>query len=440
MSARDRDRLKVLHEVGKGHLTQKQGGEQLGVTERWVRKLLARMRKEGDRGILHRLRGRASNRKIEEKTRQRAVKLVEGKYGDFGPTLASEYLGKREGILVSKETLRQWLMGAGVWKGKKRRVEKVHEWRPRRSCRGELVQWDTSEHDWLEGRGETRYLIVMIDDATSQLTARFVPHDSTEENLRMLQGYLERRGRPLAFYTDKAGLFQVNRPANQDEELRGEAARTQIGRALDELGIEWIAAHSPQAKGRVERCFETLQDRLVKGLRVAGACSLEEANAYLEGEFLAEWEDHFAVEARNPTEAHRRLSGEHDLAAILSQVQRRVVTNDYTLRFEGQSYRIARQGIRAGLRGSRVRVEKRLDGTVAVKFRDHYLPVARCEAKPSEVATGAQKEKIDRPAPVKPKAKHTSLWMKNFHLGQGPPLWAVLKHESGKGPARLEGR
>ena len=232
----------------------------------------------------------------------------------------------------------------------------------------------------------------------------------------------------------------MNRPTNQDEELRGEPARTQIGRALDELGIEWIAAHSPQAKGRVERCFGTLQDRLVKGLRVAGACSLEEANAYLEGEFVAEWEDHFAVEPRNPTEAHRRLGGEHDLAAILSQVERRVVTNDYTLRFEGQSYRIARQGIRAGLRGSRVRVEKRLDGTVAVKFRDHYLPVVRCEAKPSGVATGAEKDKIDPPAQVKPKAKHASLWMNNFHLGQGPPLWAVLKHESGKGPARPEGR
>ena len=440
MSARDRDRLKVLHEVGKGHLTQKQGGEQLGVTERWVRKLLARMRKEGDGGILHGLRGRASNRKIEEKTRQRAVKLVESKYGDFGPTLASEYLGKREGIAVSRETLRQWLMEAGVWKRKKRRVEKVHEWRPRRSCRGELVQWDTSEQDWLEGRGETRYLIAMIDEATSPLTARFVPHDSREENLRMLKGYLELRGRPLAFYTDKAGLFRVNRPANQDEELRGEAARTQIGRALDELGIEWIAAHWPQAKGRVERCFETLQDRLVKGLRVAGACSLEEANAYLEGEFLGEWEDHFAVEARNPTEAHGRLGGEHDLAAILSQVEGRVVTNDYTLRFEGQSYRIARQGIRAGLRGSRVRVEKRLDGTLAVKFRDRYLPVARCEVKPSGVASGKARPKIDPPSGAKPKAKDASLWMKNFHLQQGPPLWAVLKQESGSGSARREGR
>jgi hypothetical protein len=206
------------------------------------------------------------------------------------------------------------------------------------------------------------------------------------------------------------------------------------------LGIEWIAAHSPQAKGRVERCFETLQDRLVKGLRVAGASSLEAANAYLEGEFLGEWEDHFAVEARNSTEAHRRLGREHDLAAILSQVESRVVTNDYTLRFEGQSYRIARQGIRAGLRGSRVRVEKRLDGTLAVKFRGRYLPVARCEVKLSGVASGEERPKIDPPAGAKLKAKDTSLWMKNFHLQQGPPLWAVLKQESGSGSARREGR
>ena len=173
MRATDRDRLKVLHEVGKGHLTQEQGGEQLGMTERWVRELMARMRKEGDRGILHRLRGRASNRKIEEKTRRKAVQLVKAKYGDFGPTLASEYLGQREGIGVSKETLRQWLMAEGVWRGKKRRVEEVHEWRPRRSCRGELVQWDTSEHHWLEGRGERLYLMAMIDDASSRLHARF---------------------------------------------------------------------------------------------------------------------------------------------------------------------------------------------------------------------------------------------------------------------------
>jgi len=355
---------------------------------------------------------------------------VEGKYRDFGPTLASEYLAQREAVNVSKETLRQWLIEAGVWKRKKRRVEEVHEWRPRRSCRGELVQWDTSEHEWLEGRGEKLYLIAMIDDATSRLLGRFVRHDSTEENLRVLQSYLERWGRPVAFYTDKAGLFPVNRSASREEQLAGEEARTQIGRALEELGIEWIAAHSPQAKGRVERCFGTLQDRLVKGLRIAGARSLEQANAYLEGEFLPQWEERFTVEPRNPTDAHRSLGREHPLAAILSQVESRVVTNDYTLRFQGKSCQIQREGITAGLRGSRVRLEKRLDGTLAAKFRGRYLPLAPCQGKTPALpvarpALPKTKTNPDRKAP-----SHR-LWMKGFDLQKTPPLWAVLKGEQG---------
>jgi len=431
MNGKDRDRLKVLHEVRRGHLTQKEAGEQLGVTERWVRELVARMRKEGDGGILHRLRGRASNRKIPEKTRQKAVQWVKAKYRGFGPTLASEYLGKREAVNVSKETLRQWLIEAGVWKRKKRRVEEVHEWRPRRSCRGELVQWDTSEHDWLEGRGEKLYLIALIDDATSRLLARFVRHDSTEENLRVLGSYLERWGRPRAFYTDKAGLFQVNRPASREEQLAGDAARTQIGRALEELGIERIAAHSPQAKGRVERCFGTLQDRLVKGLRVAGARTREEANAYLEREFLPEWEQRFTVEPRNPTDAHRRLEPEHDLAAILSQVESRVVTNDYTLRFQGESYRVVREGIPAGLRGSSVRVERRLDGTMAVRFRGRYLAIARCEATDPT-------RPVPQQTPAKPQTrsngKQRTRWMEGFELRKSPPLWAVLRAERNPAP------
>ncbi|MGH9352590.1 MAG: helix-turn-helix domain-containing protein, partial [Terriglobia bacterium] len=169
MSARDRDWLKVLREVAKGEITQGEAGQQLGVTGRWVRKLMARMREEGEEGILHRLRGRRSNRKIGEETQREAVKAVKAKYADFGPTLAAEYLAEREGVRVSKETLRKWLIEAGAWKRKVRRVEAVHAWRPRRSCWGELVQWDTAEHEWLEGRGEKLYLIAMIDDATSRL-------------------------------------------------------------------------------------------------------------------------------------------------------------------------------------------------------------------------------------------------------------------------------
>ncbi len=432
MSGRDRDWLKVLHEVEKGHLTQGEGGQQLGVTGRWVRKLMARMREEGDEGILHRLRGRRSNRRIGEKTQREAVKRVKAKYADFGPTLAAEYLAGGEGIKVSKETLRKWLIEAGVWKRKARRVEEVHVWRPRRSCWGELVQWDTSEHEWLEGRGEKLYLIAMIDDATSRLMGQFAPHDSTEENLRVLKSYLERWGRPVAFYTDQASLFRVNRASRVEEQLEGEGAQTQIGRALRELGIEWIAAHSPQAKGRVERCFGTLQDRLVKGLRVAGACSLEQANAYLHEEFLPDWENRFTVKARKAADGHRRLGREHDLEAILSHVESRVVANDYTLRFQGQSYQVARSSIRAGLRGARVRVEQRLDGTLAVRFRDRSLAISRCQVKPLALPVSVTAPLKVR---VKSQARRPRCWMEGLDLQSGPPLWKALEPETGPATA-----
>ena len=212
----------------------------------------------------------------------------------------------------------------------------MHAWRPRRSRFGELVQWDTSEHDWLEGRGEKLYLIVMIDDATSRLFARFVRHDSTAENMKLLQSYLEKFGRPIAFYTDKAALFQTAEKRKRDEpgveKDAVEMPPTQIGRGLRELGIAWIAAHSPQAKGRVERNFKTAQDRLVKGLRVAGVKTIEEANGYLEEEFLPWWNETLMVEPANSADAHRPWAG-HDLRSALSHVETRQVTSDYTIRW-----------------------------------------------------------------------------------------------------------
>ena len=232
MSTKERDRLKVLHEVKRGHLTQRAAGQQLGVTDRWVRKLLVRMKQEGNGGIVHRLRGKESNRRLPESVRARVVKLVKAKYRDFGPTLACEYLAKNDAVEVSKETLRQILMAAGLRRGRRRRVEEVHVWRARRSCRGEMVQWDTSGHDWLEGRGPRLYLVVMIDDASSQAYGRFAEQDSTEENLRVLWGYLERWGRPVEFYTDKSSLFTVNRPAVEAADEAVKEEWTQIGRAL----------------------------------------------------------------------------------------------------------------------------------------------------------------------------------------------------------------
>ena len=436
MSQKERDRLQVLHEANQRHIRQKEAAAQMGVTERWVRKLMARMRKEGGRAVIHRLRGRRSNRKLPDSVRKKAVGLVRKEYPDFGPTLASEYLAERHGVRLSRETLRGWMIAAQLWRPRRARVEGVHTWRPRRAQCGELAQWDTSEHDWLEGRGEKLYLIALVDDATSRAVARFVRHDSTPENLRLLGTYLRRWGRPLAFYTDKASLFQTSRPQQRDEQLQGQLPQTQIGRALRELGIEWIPAHSPQAKGRIERFFQTAQDRLVKGLRKAEADTLAAAQQYLERGYLPLWNRRFTVAAANPTEAHRPLGPEHDLAAILSHVENRVVAPDYTVQFYRRRYQIAREAVRAGLRGARVRVEQRLDGSVAVRFREHYLPVRECGTPPEpplrqrpEPSRAAQK--TGPPA----SAARPHRWMDGFDLRRSKPLWAVLRDEQAGPPA-----
>jgi transposase len=427
MSQRDRDRLKVLHEAEKEHLTQKQAGGQLKLSERWVRKLLARLRREGDGGILHRLRGRASKRRLAEAVRQKVAKLVKREYADFGPTLAAEYLAEQHGVKISKETLRQILMTAGVWKRKRRRVEEVHVWRARRACWGELVQWDTSEHDWLEGRGPKLYLLAMIDDATSRALARFATQDTTQENFRLLASYLERWGRPVEFYTDKHSMFTVNRPVKEAEDEAWPEALTQIGRALRELGIGWTAAHSPQAKGRVERFFGTAQDRLVKGLRKAGVQTLEEANRYLELEYLPQWDSRFTRQPASPSDAHRPLPAEQDLAAILSHVEERVVANDYTIRYNNKQYQIARTDIRPGLRGATVRVEERWDDAVWVRFRDGYLNVEICDGQigPQPLPARPREKKVSKASPN----RKASNWMEGFKLEKSLPVWKVIKQE-----------
>ena len=426
MSQKDRDRLKVLHEVERGHLRQPQAGAQLKLSARWVRTLVARLRQEGDGGILHRLRGRASKRKIPEAVREKAVKLVQREYRDFGPTLATEYLAEQHGLGVSKETLRQWLMAAGVWKRKRRRVEEVHVWRARRACCGELVQWDSSDHNWLEGRGPKLYLLALVDDATSRALARFGEHDTTAENFRLLQTYLERWGRPVDFYTDKDSLFTVNRPVRQAEDEAWPEALTQIGRALRELRIGWIPAHSPQAKGRIERFFGTAQDRLVKGMRQAGVRTLAAANAYLEHVYLPLWNRRFTVAPANATDAHRPLGREHDLDAILSHVASRVVANDYTIRYDKKIYQIARADLRPGLRGATVRVEARGDRSVWVRFRDRYLTVSVCQAgPPAPPPVPAAKRRA-------PARRHSGgNWMKGFNLPKSLPLWQILRQEQG---------
>lgn len=418
MTQQDRNRMVALKKAKKGLITQRQAAEEIGQSERHVRRLLKRLKGKGDKALVHALRGQPSNRKLDEKTKQNALEILSREvYHGFGPTLAAEYLASKHDIHAGRETVRKWMIEGKLWRASRQRVDKIHQWRPRRSRVGDLVQWDTSEHAWLEDRGPKLYLISMIDDASSRLHARFVLHDSTAENMRLLWSYVERYGRPLSYYTDKAGLFvTAPKTARYATELsrdeREPLPLTQIGRALRELDIVWIGAHSPQAKGRVERSFQTAQDRLVKGLRVAGAQTLEEANAYLEKEFVVWWNQTIAVIPASLDDAHRPLGKEHSLAASLSYVESRQVDNDYTIQVDHQTWQIARGGIRAGLRGADVRVEVRLDGSMAVRFRDAYLAISKCQTRPKVAPPKAAAPRPRKPAT--PRAK--SRWMENFHL------------------------
>ena len=425
MTQTDRDRLVALKKAKKGLITQEAAAE-MGVSERHARRLLREVKKRGDRAIVHALRGRKSNREMGEGAKQKAMEILSrDEYRGFGPTLASEYLAEKHGMQVSRETVRHWMIEGRLWRARPQKIEKIHEWRARRSRFGDLVQWDTSHHDWLEGRGERMYLIALIDDATGKRFGRFVRSDSTEENMNVLEAYLRQYGRMVACYTDKASLFE-NAPKTKRGERREnqdgrETAPTQLERALTELGIERISAHSPQAKGRVERSFGVAQDRLVKGMRIAGVTEIDGANRYLEEEYLPWCNKELAVAPANPDDAHRPLAKHHDLAAILSHVETRQVANDYTIRFEAKMYLIDRKDIRAGLRGGSVRVEKRRDGSVAVRFRNRYLKTSLCELRP-KAAEPKRPAKSNRPLP-----RLKSDWNKNFDLKKGPKVWQAAE-------------
>jgi len=438
MTTKERDRLKVLHEVKQRHITQKQAAAELGLSVRWVRKLLVRLRARGDGALRHGLRGRSSNRKTPEAVKQRVLKLYREKkqaklWHDYGPTLAAEELAEDYGIVISRESLRQWLIEAKLWRVRRRRVERAHVWRPRRARYGELVQWDTSEHDWLEGRGEKLYLISMIDDASSRLTARFVRHDSTEENLQQLRRYVEQHGRPVSVYTDKASLFQTAPRAIHHRDAP-EQQRTQIGRALKELNIEWIAAHSPQAKGRIERSFQTAQDRLVKGLRRVGAKDLKSANAYLGQGFLPLWNERFICAPQMAGDAHRALRAGINLDSVLSIRESRTVSPDHTLRWDGLLYRVKREQIAAGMRGARVQVERRLDGSRWMHWRNRMVALERCASKPHKQVEHPAKSSAPslRSFEERARAQQRYLdgrrqWRENYERLRNRPIWQAMK-------------
>jgi len=424
MSQKERDWLDWLKRARDQKMTQREAAERMGVSERWVRKLLRRMKRQGDAVVVHGLRGRASNRKLAAKTQKQAMVILrEPDWHDFGPTFAAEQLAKLHQIHVGKETLRGWMIEAGMWQPGSRKIHEVHGWRPRRSAFGELVQWDTSEHDWLEGRGPVRYLVRLIDDATSWSWGRFVERDATPFNMAVLWEYIERNGRMVDVYTDRDSMFTVARRKGESEEERKAADRlTQLGRSLRELGIGSILANSPQAKGRVERSFLTAQDRLVKQLRLAKVSSIEAANAFLEKEYWPEWNACFARPVEAFSNLHRPLSQAQDLAAILCHAEDRVIGNDYTFSFSGQRYQIQREHVQAGMRRQRLRVELRLDGELKARYQGRYLTIAECGAR-----VAAPPAVLRKPPRKDHNAGGKSAWMQGFFDRPAPALWKLIR-------------
>jgi Helix-turn-helix domain len=365
LSQSELDFLKTLASVLDGQRTQAEAARLLDITPRHVRRLLRRIQAGGDAALMHGLRGRPSNRQADADLRRCVLQEYRTHFSDFGPTLAREKLAER-GLPVGLETLRRWLIAEGLWQPRQRR-DTHRRRRPRRECFGELVQMDTSIHDWTEGRGESMVLVNMIDDATSRILSGFYEGETVEAHLDLLGQWLRRYGRPTALYTDRDSIFEYQSKGRGDPE-----GLTQFGRALEELGIGLILARSPQAKGRVERFFETAQDRWVKEMRLAGVATRTAANALARRRLIPEFNRRFTVTPVSRNDAHRPLGREHNLAAILSVQHGRVVANDYTVRFENRIYQVDKP-IYPGLRQGRVVMELRLDGTLAIRFGAKYL-------------------------------------------------------------------
>jgi len=404
MSKRERLRLEVVGQVQAGKLTLAKGSELLQVSYRQMKRIWLRYQQLGDAGVIHRLRGRASNRQGSSELRAAVLARYVAQYGDYGPTLAAEVL-QGEGLSVPVETLRRWLKGAGLWLPQRRR--KLHRRRrERRAHCGELVQMDGSHHDWFEGRRGWAVLMVMIDDATGRIYARFFEEETQAAAFEMVQRYARKHGLPRALYVDRAGIYRSDREPTSAEILAGKEPQTQFGRAMQTLGVELILARSPQAKGRVERMNSTLQDRLVKALRQAGIGDLESANRFFEEQFLEPFNMRFRVAPAQEADGHRALGAELDLARVLAVHEERKVQNDWTVRWHNAFLQLGRA---SGLQpGDAVTVCVPVDGKVRLFSGERELLWSAVrtepgvERKPTRKHSGPPKSSQGR----KPSAKH----------------------------------
>lgn len=385
MTQREIDRLKILHKTLEKRITQEKTGKLLNLSRVHINRLCQKIKKKGDRVIIHGLRGKPSNHQLPREVIEKAKKKLEKKYSDFGPTLAAEKLLELEGIKLSDETVRKLMIELDLWKERKRRATH-RQWRERKDCTGEMVQMDGSQHDWLEGRRSKCILLASIDDATNRIFLRFTEQEDTKELMRFGRTYVERFGRPLSFYVDKDSIYITCRQPNLEEELQGRKyALTQFTRAMEvDLDVKVINAGSPQAKGRIERLFGTLQDRLVKELRLANISSIPKANRFLERVYLAKHNHRFSVLPKNKADVHRPVGKtKAELDSIFSFQEERTLCNDYTIRWQNRLFQVEKYQPYFLLPRTKVVVEERLSGKIKIRYKGKYLKMH--EINPEEI-------------------------------------------------------
>lgn len=418
MSIREVKRLKIIQEAIDKHITQKAAASMAGVSERQIRRLIKGVREEGDKGIIHKLRGKASGRRISERVKEKTLDHYKKQYPDFGPTFATEKLTEREGIVISRETLRKWLLEAGIWKPRRKRSGH-RQWRERKECFGEMVQLDGSHHDWLESRGPELVFMGYIDDATNEVFGRFYDHEGTMPAMDSFKRYVKKYGLPISVYLDRHTTYKSTKKLSESEELEGLAPMSQFERALGELGVEVIHAYSPQAKGRVERLFGVLQDRLIKEMRLRGIKTADEANGFL-SHYLPVHNRKFGVCPANGTDAHVRLPKKFNLDGYLCIKTERTVRNDNTIALNGRLYQIEEDA------AGKVTVQKRFDGSMHVMSKGKSLRYREIAKRPKKEASKVADRRKFR-QPPKPAKNHPWRTRKlKFGRKRGMPRYGSL--------------
>jgi hypothetical protein len=401
MSQKERVRLSVMKQVQEDELKLVEASEVLGLSYRQTKRIWGRYQAQGDRGLVHAARGKPGKRAKPAELRARILTRYDKRYPDFGPTLAAEYLAG-EGLVVDHETLRRWLLAAGKPRMRRRR-QRHREWRERKPCFGAMVQLDGSHHDWFEGRAPRCVLMVMVDDATNRVWAQFFDEETTRASYDMLERWVRRWGLPQSLYVDKDSIYRCEGVGSIAEQIAGREPQTQFGRAMEQLGVELILANSPQAKGRVERMNGTLQDRLVKALRLAGINDMEAANEFLAKKFLPGFNRKFEVEPASQADAHRGIPRE--LNQVLSWEEERVVQKDWTVVCRNQWYQLDREHEPLGLAGKKVIVRTLRNGMVQLAREGLKLRFRRLSGRPQR--------RVDKPvevsqikAPARPSGEH----------------------------------